>query len=46
MVPLAVLLLVLGLGTSSLALVYLSVFCSIAWLPLLIVGIVKLTRSR
>lgn len=46
MVPLAMLLLVVGLGVASLALVYLSIVCSIAWLPLLVIGLVKLARSR
>jgi hypothetical protein len=46
MVPLAMLLLVLSLSVASLALVYLSILCSIAWLPLLVIGLVKLARSR
>jgi hypothetical protein len=46
MVPLAMLLLVVSLSVASLALVYLSVLCSIAWLPLLVIGLVKLARSR
>ena len=46
MVPLAMLLLVLGLGVPSLTLVYLSILCSVAWMPLLIVGLVKVARSR
>jgi hypothetical protein len=46
MLPLAFGLLVMGLGTGSLTVIYLSILCSIAWVPLLIVGLVKLARSR
>jgi len=45
MVPLAILFLGLGLGLASMALVYVSILCSVAWMPLLIVGMVKLARS-
>jgi hypothetical protein len=46
MVPLAMLLLVVSLSVVSLALVYVSILCSLAWLPLLVIGLVKLARSR
>ena len=44
-VPLAVVALVVGLEVGSLALVYLSIASSLAWLPLLVVGIVKVARK-
>jgi hypothetical protein len=47
MLPLSVVLLVLGLWVPALALVYLSVLSSLAWIPLVIVGVVKtVTDSR
>ena len=46
MLPLAMLLLVVGLLAASLVLVYLSIVCSISWVPLLIIGVVKLSKSR
>lgn len=46
MIPLSVLALVLGLILPSLGLVYLSIFCSVVWIPLLIVGVVRLSASR
>ena len=46
MVPLAMVLLVAGLASASLTLVYLSVLCSVVWLPLVAVGIVKLVRAQ
>ena len=46
MLPLAFVLLVLGLLVPSLALVYLSVLSSIVWVPLLIVGLVRRSTSR
>ncbi len=46
MVPLATLLLLVGLTTSSLALVYLSIFCSVFWLPLLVIGVAMAMASR
>jgi hypothetical protein len=46
MLPLSLLLLVAGLVVPSLALVYLSILAGLAWVPLLIIGIVLLTRDR
>ena len=46
MLPASLVLLALGLGASSLALVYLAIFCSIAWVPLLVVGLVKQSGTR
>jgi hypothetical protein len=46
MLPLAFVLLVLGLLVPSLALVYLSILSSIVWVPLLIVGAVRRSTSR
>ena len=46
LVPLAFLLLVDGLATPSLALVYLSIFCSVVWLPLLAFGVFRVLAAR
>jgi len=46
MLPISMVALVGGLSLPSLALVYLSIFCSIAWLPLLVIGLMKLSAFR
>jgi hypothetical protein len=46
MVPLSFLLLVVALADGSLVLVYLSVLASIAWIPLLVIGLVKRLKAR
>lgn len=46
MVPLSMLLLVAGLAADSLTLVYLSVFASVAWIPLLVIGLVMRFKGR
>jgi len=46
LIPLAVILLIAGLILPSLLLVYLSIACSLAWLPLLIFGVVEIIRAR
>lgn len=45
MLPLSFLLLVLGLALPSLALVYVSIACSVVWVPLLVIGLVRLATS-
>lgn len=46
MIPLAVVLLLVGLAVPSLVLVYLSIVASVIWIPLLAAGLVKLIRGR
>jgi hypothetical protein len=46
MLPLSFVLLVIGLAAPSLALVYVSILCSVVWVPLLIVRMVRHFGSR